>query len=164
MNKGFELEGFARSSGNFFQGVFSKDRRKQTGRLRRAVVTARAKEIAPATFLSRATAPAAPPNAPAVAMSIRPSFRVRSSRRKANTEASSPGHMATTFVALAVIGSRRAPSSAGKDRNEPPPAIAFMAPATSAAVAGTMKRCQMSIFTIRKIHSSSTVAAVPPRR
>ena len=84
---------------------------------------------------------------------MRPTLWVRSSRRKANTEASSPGHMATVFVALAIIGSRRAPSSAGKERKEPPPAIAFTAPATNAAIAGTMKRCQVSMLTIRNTHA-----------
>src|ERR1700735_1842822 len=45
-----------------------------------------------------------------------------------------PGHKATVFVALAAIGRTPAPRIAGNERNDPPPATAFRAPARNDAI------------------------------
>jgi hypothetical protein len=44
-----------------------------------------------------------------------------------------PGQRATVFVAFAWIGSTPTPSRAGNERKEPPPAMAFRAPARKEA-------------------------------
>src|SRR5271170_1457861 len=49
-------------------------------------------------------------------------------------DANCPGHRATVLVALAGIGRIPVPNRAGKERNDPPPAIAFSAPASKEAI------------------------------
>src|SRR5271155_1473089 len=49
-------------------------------------------------------------------------------------DANCPGHRATVLVAFAGIGRIPVPNSAGKERNDPPPAIAFSAPAKREAI------------------------------
>ncbi|MCU1226338.1 MAG: hypothetical protein JWQ42_4431 [Edaphobacter sp.] len=55
------------------------------------------------------------------------------SSRNAATEVNCPGHKATVFVAFAWIGSTPTASIAGNERNDPPPAIAFITPAINEA-------------------------------
>ena len=52
-----------------------------------------------------------------------------------------PGHSATVFVAFAWIGANPIESIAGKEINDPPPAIAFITPARNEAATSHTK-CQ----------------------
>src|SRR5215472_1151061 len=59
-------------------------------------------------------------------------------------EVTCPGQRATVLVALACTGGIPVPSSAGNDRNEPPPATAFSTPARKAAMASQIQ-CQLVV-------------------
>ena len=69
---------------------------------------------------------------------------LRTSWRYAAIEVNCPGQMATVLVALACTGRIPVPSSAGKERNEPPPATAFSTPARKAA-ATSQTQCQLMV-------------------
>src|SRR6516162_1290802 len=91
--------------------------------------------------LSRTRAPAVPPMRPATIMGTRRRRFLRTSSRYAATDVTCPGQSATVLVALACTGRIPVPSSAGKDRKEPPPATAFSTPARKAAITSQIQ-CQ----------------------
>ena len=54
-----------------------------------------------------------------------------------------PGNSATVDEALAITGGSPAATMAGKLTNEPPPAMAFIAPASSPAAASKAECCML---------------------
>ena len=96
---------------------------------------------------SSTTAPAVPPSNPASPISKAARRFLRTSGQYAATEVSWPGQMATVFVALACTGSMFMPSSAGNDRNDPPPATAFSTPARNAAIT-SHTQCQLMVANV----------------
>src|SRR5262245_38865484 len=104
-------------------------KRTVASRIRAGTIRANAR----AGVRSRSQAPSAPPTKEGTT-SKRAIVLVRpSSRRKPIALASDPGTSATALLAFATIGSRPSHSKVGNDSSVPPPAIAFIAPATSAA-------------------------------
>ena len=70
--------------------------------------------------------------------------------------------MATVFVALACTGRIPMPSSAGNDRNDPPPATAFSTPAKKAATTSHTQRQSRFAAEAGKVHEADCIRAGRP--
>ena len=69
---------------------------------------------------------------------------LRTSGQYAATDVNCPGQIATVFVAFAWMGRIFMPSSAGNDKNDPPPATAFSTPARKVATT-SHTHCQLTV-------------------